>query len=108
MKGYEGLRFMAEYGDIAGTAVTSQKIQESDSSTTGWSDIEGAEIPVAANDDNKIKIVEVANIRKRYARGVIDRGTANAAVRTALYEKFNPAYAPVQQHADVEAVIVTP
>ena len=107
MKGYEGLVALIEFGTITASAVTSVKMQESDSSTTGWTDIDDAEIDVAADDDNDYFAVDCANIRKRYARVVVDRGTANAALRAALYIKYNPSFAPTTHQSGRFTTLVT-
>lgn len=108
MKGYEGCLIRVEMGSITANADTSLKAQESDSSTSGWTDIEGAEITIADDDDNNYVSLDVANIRKRYFRGVVDRGTQNAAIRSAQYIKYNPSYAETTQPSDDLTLVVTP
>ena len=108
MTGYEGVLTRVEFGTIAATAVTAVKGQESDASATGWADIEDAEISVPADHDNKYVTLDVPNIRKRYFRVQVDRGTGNAAITSAQYCKYNASFAPTAQPSDDLTAIVTP
>ena len=106
MKGYEGITTIVEFGTIAATAVTAVKMQESDASGSGWADVDDSELTVAADDDNQIFTVDLSNVRKRYARVVIERATADATLATALYVKYNPSYKPTAQPAAVTPLVV--
>lgn len=111
MKGYEGCLIRVEMGSITSNAVTSLKAQEADIATganANWTDITGASITIDDDDDNKYVSLDVANVRKRYFRGVLDRGTANAAIRSAQYIKYNPSYAKTAQPDDDLTLITTP
>lgn len=107
MAGYAGIVVRVEFAAIAARAVTKVKVQESDSAASGWVDIEGASVNVPADHDNKYVTVDVPSVRKRYARVVIARGTANAAIASAQYIKYNPNFAPLDQPAADLTAIVT-
>ena len=80
---------VVEFGTIAATAVTSLKWQGSDNGTA-WKDLVGTEVAVPANDDDEYYVVELHFPRHRYNRIVVERGTANAAVRSAQYILCGP------------------
>ncbi len=101
MQGYEGVVAVVEMGTIAATAVTSIKWQQSD--TTDFSDLEGTGIDIADDDDNEIFVSELYKPTKRYVRVVVDRGTANAALRAATYIQYKARTAPVTQGTGVNS-----
>ena len=107
MKGFEGCLIRVEMGAITANAVTTLKAQESDDNTA-WTDIDDAEISIAATDDNAYVDLDVANIRKRYLRGVVERATANAALRSATYIKYNASFLPTSQPTAELTLIITP
>ena len=72
--------FIAQFGIITTNAVTSIKVQQSPTGTSGWQDLAGSKVDLADTDDNKIAIVEIENPVKRYVRLVVGRGTANAVI----------------------------
>ena len=111
MKGFEGCLIRLEMGAIAATAVTLLKGQEADIATgadADWADIADASITIPADHDDKYVDMDVANIRKRYFRGVVDRGTQNATIRSAQYIKYNAAFLPTSQPANDLTLILTP
>ena len=108
MKGFEGCLINVEMGAITAGAVTSLKAQESDATGSGWTDIDDAEITIGAGDDNYYVRLDVANVRKRYLRGVVDRSTQNSALRSAQYIKYNASFLPTSQPSDDLTLIITP
>ena len=111
MKGYEGVAARVEFGTIAATAVTAVKMQEASIATgadADWADVEDLEVAVPDGHDNNYVTLDMPNIRKRYARVVVERGTANAAIRSAQYIKYRPAFAPTTQPADDLTKIMAP
>ena len=81
---YRSLATIIEWDAIAATAETSAYLQGSDDDTT-WKNLAGTKVDVAADDDNKITVIGLEQPVHRYNRVVVDRGTANAALHTALY-----------------------
>ena len=104
MQGYEGAVAIIEMGTIAATAVTSIKWQQSDTSAD-FSDLEGTGIAIAADDDDEIFVSELYKPTKRYVRAVVERGTANAALRAATYVQYKARTAPVVQGTGVTSEV---
>ena len=106
MQGYEGVVAVVEMGTIAATAVTSIKWQQSDTTTSAdFSDLEGTGIAIAADDDDEIFVSELYKPTKRYVRAVVERGTANAALRAATYVQYKARTAPVVQGTGVTSEV---
>ena len=103
--GFDSISFGVRVGTIANNAVTSVKLQESSDNST-WTDIDDAEQSVAATDDDEWFWVEKAKVNERYARGVVERGTANAAITIALYVLSRAHKAPFDDATDVTTLVV--
>ena len=103
MTGFNSITFMAAFGTITGSAVTSVKAQASDDdgSTDTYSDLEGTSITVADDTDNKVVLLEVVKPTKKYIRLVIDRGTQNAVVDGAFAFQTGLRSGPVTQPTSV-------
>jgi len=97
MTGFESVTFLASFGAIVATAVTSVKAQQSsdDGVADAWSDLEGTSISVADDDDDQVVALEIVNPSKRYVRCVVDRGTANAELDGIVALISGPKVAPV-------------
>lgn len=82
MQAYQGRAFalMAILGAISATGVGTFKVQHSDSSGSGFTDITGASVSYTDADAKKMVGVQVNRITKRYLRVATDRGTANSAI----------------------------
>lgn len=94
LQAYSGMIAIVTMGAILSTAVTSVKLQESSDGST-WADLTGSAITIADTDDEKVYYLELANPIKRYARVLVDRGTANATVAAAEYISYGASKAPV-------------
>ena len=106
MDGYRNCRFTVVFGAISANAVTSLQMQHRALSTDSWEDV-GDELDVAADDDNQVFQIDLAVVTKRYVRGMVDRGTANAAIAIALYDKYNAKEMPVDRPATVTSALET-
>jgi hypothetical protein len=95
---FEGVAFVVAFGTITATAVTSIKIQGSQDNSS-WFDLADTAVTVADDDDNQIFVAEALAITYRYARCVVDRGTANAVVDGIIAIQTGPKYLPVAQPA---------
>lgn len=63
---YNRATFLISFGALD-IAVTTCKVQESDTSGSGFADITGATVSVAATDDNKVYMIDIdLRGRKRY------------------------------------------
>lgn len=102
--GFAGVRFVALFGTLTATQVTSIYAEYSDDGTTGWTEIAGSRVgPLADADSNKALVLDVYRPQKRYVRCVVDRGTANAVIDGVIAELYLPADAPVTRHSSVAA-----
>lgn len=100
----DGMIAIVAMGAITATAVTSIKLQESDDDST-WADLEGTGVTVADDDDEQIFYLELDRPQSRYARVVVDRGTANAVVSAAEYITWGRRKVPVTHGATVSGEI---
>lgn len=96
MSGFENVTFIAAFGTIDSTAVTSIKVQQS-SDDSSFADLAGTSISVADDDDNQVAVVSVVKPRERYVRCVVDRGTANAVIDGVVALQTGALTLPVTQ-----------
>jgi hypothetical protein len=103
--GYEAVRFVALFGALTASQVTSVKVQQGAlSDGSDMADLEGTSTgPLADADSNKALIVEVVRPRERYVRLVVDRGTANAVIDGVIAELYQPRVMPITQDTTVSA-----
>lgn len=99
-QGYDGLQIEVVMGAIVSGAVTTIKAQGSDDDST-WADLTDTSQAVADDADEKAFYIDLFRPIHRYNRVVVDRGTQNATVVTALYHKYGAAKAPVSQGSNV-------
>ncbi|MCA0354712.1 MAG: hypothetical protein LCH85_22185 [Chloroflexi bacterium] len=102
-QGYEAVTFVAAFGALTATQVTSVKVQQGTQAGGGdMTDLEGTLTgPLADGDGNKLITVEVIKPRERYVRAVINRGTANAVIDGVFAILTNPRVAPITQDSSV-------
>lgn len=101
--GADEVTFLALFGALTATQVTSLKVQQSDDDGVGdaYSDLEGsASAALADTDGNKILAVTVRP-SKRYVKCIIDRGTANAVIDGMLAILSKLRKYPATQSADI-------
>ena len=86
MQAYQGSAFalQAILGTITSTGVGTFKLQHSDSSGSGFTDITGASVSWTDTDSNKMVGIQVNRITKRYIRVATDRGTANSVIAAMI------------------------
>lgn len=94
MTGFGAVTFIASFGAITATAVTSVHLETS-SDDSSFNDLTGTNITVADDDDNQVAIIELDRPLERYIRCVISRGTANAVIDGIV---------AIQSRANVEPV----
>lgn len=101
MNGFEGVRFIALFGTLTATQVTSMKAQQGAAAAMGdAADLAGSSVgPLADADSNEMLILDVYRPRERYVRVVIDRGTANAVIDGVIAEQYGPRTEPPVQDA---------
>ncbi len=106
MTGFDGVLFIAAFGTLTSTQVTSLKAQQSsdDGSVDGYSDLEGSAVgPLADGDGNKLLVLDVVAPTKQYVRPVIDRGTANAVIDGLIAIQYRARSKPTSQSSTVSA-----
>lgn len=106
--GYEGCRFIVQFGTITAGAATSLKVQQAavkatSTSLTSGADLLGSGVTVGDADDNKLFIIDVYRPRERYLQLHLLRATQNAVLNFAIAELYNARVLPVVQHADVDS-----
>jgi hypothetical protein len=84
---FGGVAFIVQLGAIVAGAVTSIKVQESDTSGGSFTDVAGLSLTIADTDDEDIRVLDYRRPKKRYVLLFVDRGTQNATVSAvaALY-----------------------
>jgi len=104
--GFGGLAFIALFGALTATAVTSIKLQHSNDAgaTDAAADIAGTANSIPVANANGMLIVEIFKPQKRYVRLVITRATANAVIDGVIAELYLPQNAPVTQDASVASI----
>ena len=82
MKGFLACKFVAAFGAIVATAVTSIEVHTSsdDGVADAYTALLGTKVVVADTDDNKLFYVEVLRPRERYLKLIVNRATANATL----------------------------
>ena len=109
LRGYEGVRFIADFGTLTATQVTSVKAQQSsdDGVADDFSDIKGSlSAAMADGDSNKILILDIYRPQKRYVRLVVNRATANAVIDGVVAELYRAERAAIAKDADVSAQVI--
>lgn len=93
--GFENCAFLAAFGAITSTAVTSVKAAQCDTSGGTYADLTGTSITVADTDDNKFAVLEIIKPRERYLKCYVERGTANAVIDGVWAILFNGKSLPI-------------
>lgn len=90
---YDCVAAIVRLGTITDTGVGTVRMQESDSESTGYTDVANTTVnfsrlstatPAVNHSDNTV-VVEIVKPTKRYARVRITRGAANSAISAAHY-----------------------
>jgi len=103
MSGYKSICVIAYLGDVTATAVPHLKLKAADTNTAGTA-IAGTTALAAAGAsdyDDKLMVLDVKNVRQRYATPSLARGTANIAVNSMVAILYNGRDCPVTQGSDV-------
>lgn len=84
LSGYEGVLFVAHFGVITATAVTSLSADQGATSGAATDALAGSKVVVADDDDDRVAVLDVYRPRDRWVRPVIGRGTANAVINSVV------------------------
>jgi hypothetical protein len=79
MAGFEGVLYIVPVGAVAAGAVTTIKVQQCDTSGGVYADLDGPDVSIADDDDNKCKYVDVFRPREQYVKCIVERDGSNAA-----------------------------
>jgi hypothetical protein len=106
-KGYTKLAIIIKWAAIAAGAVTSVKLQHSDTTTDGdFADVATTAQTIADDYDNKITVIEALALTKRYYRILIDKDAANATAESAIGVLHGADVMPVTKPSEVAAELV--
>jgi hypothetical protein len=99
MLGYAGVRFIAAFGALTASHVTSVHAQHSDDNST-FEDVAGSstgalEASPGTTASGKLAILDIFKPTKRYVRVSVNRATANAVINGVIAERFRPAWSAV-------------
>lgn len=105
MSGFEGVMFVATFGTLTASQVTSMKAQQNTiNSASGMADLIGTSVgPLADGDSNKMLVLDIWRPQEQYLQVVIDRGTANAVIDGVIAIQYNSRVSPVTQGSTVSA-----
>jgi len=103
MQGFDGVMFIALFGTLTATQVTSLKAQQDTDVAGGtMADLLGTNTgPLADADSNKCLVLDVYKPRERYVRCVVDRGTANAVIDGVIAIQYKASKRPTAHAASV-------
>lgn len=103
MSGYDGVLFVAAFGALTATQVTSLKAQQDTDSGMGTAaDLAGTLVgPLADGDGNKCLVLDIYRPKERYVRPVVSRGTANAVIDGVIAIQYRSRKGPVTQGATI-------
>ena len=80
LAGFDGVMFIALFGTLAATQVTSLSAQDSDDDSAYDALSNSSVGPLADDDDDQCLVLDVYRPGSRYVQAVITRATANAVV----------------------------
>ena len=104
MDGWDGVVFIALFGDVSDTSVLGLNVEHGDAAAGGDmadTTLSAAFTAGASDADSKVLAVDLYKPTKRYARAVLTRTTANAVVGGIIAVQYGPSVAPVTQHASI-------
>jgi len=105
MSGFEGIQFVALFGALTATQVTSLEVQQGNlADGSDMADLEGSlHTALADADGNKCLVTDIFRPQKRYVRAVMTRGTANAVIDGVIALQYSARVQPVTNDATVKA-----
>lgn len=106
MAGFDGVMFVALYGDVTDTSALQLKAEQNTANSgTGMAALVGGPSFAAGptNADNGALVLDVYKPREQFVRPVLKRGTANAVVDGILAIQYGAMSKPTVQSASVIA-----
>lgn len=105
MTGFEGVMFIASFGDNAATATIALSAQQDTDSAGGtMATLSGTAVNytcAAADADNDLLVLDVYKPTERYVRAQITRGVANSVVNDIVAIQYGAMKTPITQGATV-------
>ena len=112
MSGFEGVQFIALFGALTATQVTSLKVQQGNlADGSDMADLAGSShTALGDTDGNKCLVTDIFRPQKRYVRPIVTRGTANAVIDGVIALQYSPRVEPVTNDTTVKAtkLLVSP
>ncbi|HWL09556.1 MAG TPA: hypothetical protein VNQ76_14195 [Planctomicrobium sp.] len=108
MEGYQGVMFVAAFGALTATQVTSLKAQQSsdNGSADDYTDIQGSSTQALADaDGNKLLVLDILQPSKLYVRPVVGRGTANAVIDGVFAIRYKSRVIPTTLGSSVKELV---
>ncbi len=100
MKGYDGVMFIASFGELTTSQVTSIHAEQGTDNSADWQDLESTSVgPMADDDDNQLLVLDIYRPTDRYVRPVVDRGTANAVIDGIVALRYHAQSKPTTHDA---------
>jgi hypothetical protein len=105
MQGFDGVVFVASFGALTATQVTSLKAQDgATANLSDAADLAGSLTgPLADADGNRSLVLEICKPAKRYIRPVINRATANAVIDSVVAIQYASSKSPTTNDTTVAA-----
>lgn len=106
-EGFDGICAALKIGTVTAAGVVAFKLQHSDSSNADFVDIGGAENNIAtavAGDANKMLVIEVKDLTKRYVRTVYQRTVQDISIDAGIALLYNARKTPAAS-TDVKAAV---
>jgi len=104
MSGYQSVMFIAEFGNVLDTSVVSLKAGVSDTNDTATMTLL-TDFPTgtagASTYDDKLVILDVPKVDKRYIEAQVFHVTADAPFDSVIAIQYNPTNVPVTQGSTV-------
>jgi hypothetical protein len=102
MSGYEGVLFLASFGALTASQVTSMKAAQGLTSGGSFADLLDTKVgPLADGDGNKVLSLDIYRPRERFVRVTITRATANAVIDGVVAILYGPKKAKPAKDASV-------
>lgn len=100
MLGFDGVMFVAAFGTLTATQVTTV-VAQGGSDNSSFATTIGTSDALADADSNKVIVLDCYNPSTRYVRLRVDRGTANAVIDGVWAVQYRGHKAPVTHSTTV-------
>ena len=98
MKGFDSVIFIASFGVITGSAVTSTRLATS-TDNSSFADLLSTDITIADDDDTGVTVHDLNAPQERYIRLTVKRATQNAVIDGVIAIQYNAKAEPTTHDA---------